>query len=239
MALGDAVSAPRRGMGALRAGVVALACALAPGAPLRAGARPLVAVLGTCGALAADAYPADTQNWFDASRSSQVLFYAHLLFPVEPSPDELLPDGPVEPWHPPMAVPVPGADAALQDGGHFAEAEWLDPQGARIAYFGRTLTARTRADWISVAGRDYIPHTFAMAIGTRDLRTDAGQAKLPSLEGQYTVRLRVDGRSVGLAFFRMLRATQAPANPSAAPLSPAAQRAAPTPIPPLPPVQLP
>lgn len=216
-----------------------LALALATPAFLGAASGPLVAVLGTCGALANDAYPADTQNWFDASRSSQVLFYAHLLFPVEPLPDEILPSLPAEAWHPPMAAPLPAAAASAPGDAHFAEAEWLDPQGSRVAYLARTLTARSRGDWISVAGRDYIPHTFAMAIGTRDIRPDAGQVKLPSLEGQYTVRLKVDGRSLGLAFFRMLRGSQTPVNAAPEGGSPSAQRANPTPIPPLPPVGLP
>lgn len=207
-----------------------LAC-LAAG--LGAAPRPLVAVLGTCSALATDTYPNDTQNWFDAGRSPQVVFYAHLLFPVAPLPEESEPDLPGEPWHPPMAAaPAPGstATARAQDDAHYAEAEWLDPDGTRIADYGMTFTARARADWIAVDGRQYIPHTFAMAIGTRDLRAGAGQTRLPAAEGEYTVRLRVDGRSVGLAFYRMLHSSQAPApKPSAAaPGAAGAVRPAPT-----------
>ena len=67
------------------------------------------------------------------------------------------------------------------------------------------MTARTQTQWVTVAGRSYMPQTFAMAIGTRDLRKAAGQTNLPSAVGQYTVRLKVDGRSVGLAFFRILK----------------------------------
>ncbi|MGH7442916.1 MAG: hypothetical protein ACREKE_09620, partial [bacterium] len=52
--------------------------------------RPLVSVLVTCSALAQDMYPANTQNWFDANRNSQVIFYADLLFPVSPLPDEIV-----------------------------------------------------------------------------------------------------------------------------------------------------
>jgi hypothetical protein len=131
-----------------------------------------------------------------------------------------------------------------EDGGHYAEAEWLDPQGARVALYGTTLGARARNDWIPVGGRQYIPHTFAMAIGTRDLRGDAGQLKLPSTEGQYTIRLRVDGRSLGLAFFRMLRSSQpapqrAPTQGVPVGAAPAGAEARTTPIPPLPDLKLP
>ena len=80
-----------------------------------------------------------------------------------------------------------------------------------------TLTARSSGDWIHVAGREYIPHTFAMAIGTKDIRTEAGQTRLPAQQGQYTVRLRVDGRALGLAFFRILRSAGAAVVPAATP----------------------
>ncbi len=54
-----------------------------------------------------------------------------------------------------------------------------------------------RSDYLTVNGRQYIPHTFAMAIGTKDLRSQAGQLRLPSQEGTYSVRLSVDGRDPG------------------------------------------
>ncbi|HTB22028.1 MAG TPA: hypothetical protein VK914_04930 [bacterium] len=209
--------------------------------PAAAAARPLVTVLDICSSLAADTYPADTQNWFDPERNAQVVFYAQLLFPVDPLPDESLPAAPAQSWHPPMAVSAPpSSGSAPAEGQHYAEAEWLDPAGKGLALFGMTLTARAQRDWISVSGRSYIPHTFAMAIGTRDLRAAAGQTALPGQPGQYTVRLRVDGRSVGLAFFKMLRGAAAPAKPGA-PSAPAAIQAisTPVPIPTLPALKLP
>lgn len=193
-----------------------LAWLLAQG-PLQAAAadRPLVSVLGICSALTANTYPLDSVNWFDAGRHSQVIFYAHLLFP-----DGVEAQGP---WHPPLVYP-PQAPLPVEDA-YFAEAEWLDPQGRPVAYYGLTFPARIRSDWLKVNGRDYIPHTFAMAIGTRDLNTAAGQTRLPALEGQYTVNLKVDRQPVGLAFFRMLRAAGAAPAPTGAatPLSAAVQ----------------
>ncbi|HTA17302.1 MAG TPA: hypothetical protein VK786_06115 [bacterium] len=202
--------------------------------------RPLVADLGVCSSLATDTYPADTQNWFDAGRNAQVVFYAQLLFPVDPLPDETLPEGPAQPWHPPMAVSAPTSLSNSAADDHYAEAEWLDPAGNSVALFGMTLTARAKSDWVSIGGRAYIPHTFAMAIGTRDRRASAGQTKLPDQEGQYTVRLKVDGASVGLAFFRMLSTAPQQGSAAGAPGA-AAVRAAPTPVavPTLPPLRLP
>lgn len=234
-----------RGRSRLALSALALALALAWGsvAAKAAETRPLVAVLVTCSSLATDTYPADTQNWFDAGHNQQVVFYAHLLFPVDPLPDESLPEALPEPWHPPMAVPL--ADLRFGRGGfedqHYAEAEWLDPAGKRLADFGMTLTARAKSDWIEVAGRSYVPHTFAMAIGIRDLRAAAGQTRLPDTQGQYTVRLRVDGRSVGLAFFRMLHSTPQPvAVPGErGPAGASAPAAAPVSIPTLAPLRLP
>jgi hypothetical protein len=214
------------------------ALALAGGLAAAQG-RPLVTDLGICSSLAADTYPADTQNWFDAGRTAQVVFYAQLLFPVDPLPDETLPDGPAEPWHPPMAVAAPLSFPDTEDA-HYAEAEWLDPSGNSLALFGMTLTARAKGDWVSISGRSYIPHTFAMAIGTRDRRAAAGQTRLPDKQGQYTVRLRVDGRSVGLAFFRMLGTAPRQGSAAGTPGPPAVQAAAtPEPVPTLPPLQLP
>jgi hypothetical protein len=200
----------------LRAGLLALAAGLLAAAPLRAaGLRPapLVSVLGTCSALTSNIYPADSINWFDPARHSQVVFYAHLLFPLQSEEPDWAPGA----WHPPLVL-SPSAKAMgelpVRDE-HFAEAEWLDPAGERIAYYSLTFPARIRADWLDLQGRSYIPHTLAMAIGTRDLRGDAGQTRLPGREGQYTVQLRVDGRPTGLAFFRMLRGQGGEAQPPA------------------------
>jgi hypothetical protein len=195
----------------------ALVCLLA--STVSASPRPLVSVMGTCSDLVSNTYPADSMAWFNAGRQRQVIFYAHLLFPVRPEGGlegaEPLPG----PWHPPMAVVQPSAAPASVADAHYVEAEWLDPEGARVAFHGMTLAARIRSDWLTVNGRDYIPHTFAMAIGTREIRADGGQLRLPSLVGQYTVRFKVDGESQGLAFFRMLQtAPPATASPPTVPV---------------------
>jgi hypothetical protein len=201
-----------------RAGIV-LALVFAAAAGLAAGARPLVGVLGTCAALAPGPYPSDTRDVFDAGKDSQVVFCAHLFFPDEPFPEEELPDVAEGPWHPPMAAARPLSPAAAAKGGHYAEAEWLDPNGARVCLYGMTLAAKAGEAPVRVAGRDYQACTFAMAVGTRDVRADAGQVKLPEAPGVYSVRLRVDGRSVGLSFFKVAKtAAPAPAQgPSSAP----------------------
>lgn len=198
----------------MRLWLAALGLLLASALPA-AGVRPLVSVLGTCSALTANTYPADPVSWFDAGRYSQVVFYAHLLFPVKPLPSELEPVA-ASAWHPPLVL------GAVEDVGResvdefVAEAEWLDPKGERVAFYSLTFPARIKSDWVRVAGRDYIPHTFAMAIGTKDVRSDAGQTRLPALEGQYSVHLKVDGRPVGLGFFRMLKAGAAQPAPAVA-----------------------
>jgi hypothetical protein len=181
-------------------------------------------VLGTCSALASNTYPADTKNWFDATQQSQVVFYAHLLFPTVPEPGQAT--ALTEPWHPPLLVtptsgvlsPVP----AFVDQ-FYAQAEWLDPEGKRIALSDMTFTARLRSDLVLLDGRWYAPHTFAPAIGTRDLRSQAGQTLLPEKEGQYHVRLSVDGQAIGVGFFRMLKggtSLKTPPAGMALPLSP-------------------
>jgi hypothetical protein len=168
--------------------------------------RPLVSVLGTCSALNGSIYPADAQVWFDANKQSQVVFYAHLLFPTVPEAGQA--SAAVEAWHPPLLV-TPTASAlspvpAFVDQ-FYAQAEWLDPEGKRIALSGMTLSARLRSDLVLLDGRWYAPHTFAPAIGTRDLRSQAGQTLLPEKAGQYHVRLSVDGQAVGVGFFSMLK----------------------------------
>lgn len=181
-------------------GILALWAAALPGA---AAVRPLVSVLGTCAALTPNTYPADAQAWFDASKESQIVFYAHLLFPLRPTASEL--DGGYPAWHPPLALSATAGTGMPETRDEFyAEALWEDPSGARVAAYGLTFAARTRGDYLRLDGRDYIPHTFAMAIGTKDLRAAAGQVRLPSALGEYTIRLKVDGRDTGLAFFRMM-----------------------------------
>lgn len=180
--------------------LLALLWVLAGGA---SAAQPLVSVLGTCSALTANTYPADSVNWFDAGRHSQVVFYAHLLYPVP---------GPAfkGPWHPPRVWPERAPQFVDE---FYAEAHWQDPSGRTVALHGLTFPARVKTDWLQVNGEDFVPHTLAMAIGTRDLRPDAGQVRLPEQVGLYTVRLRLDGRDSGLAFFRMLQG-KAPAPPT-------------------------
>lgn len=182
---------PRRALLLLAVGLLA--------GGLRASDPPLVSVLGTCSAMTSNTYPADPVNWFDAQRHSQVIFFAHLLFP-QPA----LTGDAATPWHPPLAWP-PAQDVGILDE-HRVDAEWLDPAGQRVAFYSLTFPARIRSDWLDLGGKLYIPHTLAMAIGTRDLRAESGQLRLPSVEGQYTVHLSVDGRPTALAFFRMLRA---------------------------------
>jgi hypothetical protein len=189
----------------------------------------LVSVLGTCSALTANTYPADTQNWFDPAKQSQVVFYAHLLFPTVPDTG-VVPTA--EAWHPPLMV-TPSAGAlspipAFVDQ-FYAQAEWLDPEDKRVALYGLTFTARLRSDLVQLDGRWYAPHTFAMAIGTRDLRSAAGQTLLPEKAGQYHIRLSVDGQPLGVGFFRMLKSApgeKAPTMGQALPLSPTGSPAA-------------
>ncbi len=74
---------------ATRLGVLVLAgLCLAWPVGARAGVRPLVSVMGTCSSLTPATYPMDAQAWFDAGKQSQVVFYAHLLFPLHPLPAE-------------------------------------------------------------------------------------------------------------------------------------------------------
>jgi hypothetical protein len=188
--------------GTIAAAGFCLAAALAA----HAGVRPMVSVMGTCSALTPNTYPMDAQAWFDPAKQSQVVFYAHLLFPLRPLPAER--DGAAQAWHPPLLTGTAGMGLDSADA-FYALADWRDPSGAPVALYGLSFTARLRSDYLSVNGRDYIPHTFAMAIGTRDLRSQAGQLHLPTQEGTYSVRLSVDGRDLGLAFFRIVKSAQA------------------------------
>ncbi|HTB34224.1 MAG TPA: hypothetical protein VK842_05140 [bacterium] len=193
-------------------------CCLATAQAAQAGVRPLVAVMGTCSALAQNTvYPSDAQAWFDPAKQSQVVFYAHLLFPLRPLPAES--GGAAQAWHPPLLTGSAGVDSV---DAFYAQADWRDPQGAPVALYGLSFTARSPADYLTVNGRVYIPHTFTMTIGTKDLRVQAGQLRLPTQEGTYSVRLSVDGRDLGLALFRMLKSGQA------APAAGAPQAASPT-----------
>ena len=219
----------------MRAWAFSLLGCLALAGPL--AARPLVSVMTTCSGLSTNTYPVDNMTWFDAGKQAQVVFFAHLLFPMQndepaaavplaltttaalplsktaalsttktaasPSPQTLPPP------------PVVFTDA------FYAQAEWQDPEGKRVALYGLTFPARAKSDTIQLQDRSYVPHTFAMAIGTRDLRSTAGQLLLPEKAGQYTVRLSIDGQPLGLAFFRMLKGAADVPKPVAAASSPA------------------
>ncbi len=191
-----------------------------------AGARPVVAILTTCARLGVEsgAYPSDTINWFDAAKDNQVVFFAHLLFPLGQKALTAAGDD----WHAPLSAPPSGG--AQKDSGapkstvfiadkHAATVQWLDPDGQEIGMYHVTLSARSTADVLRLAGEDYVPHTVAMAIGIRDIRPAAGQTRIPDKVGQYQIRLSVDQEALGLAFFRIMRTSAATGRtPTAAPL---------------------
>jgi hypothetical protein len=181
-----------------------LALALAPA--FLGWGGPVMAHFTTCSQLTQGLYPADTTTWFEPSRHPQIVLYAHMLFPLLPGQDAQAVPAPAEAWHPPLALALPAsAPATLSlDDHHYAEAVWLDPDGLVVAQYGLTMPARVSADYVKLQGRQYIPHTFAMTIGTKDLRAGSGQKLLPLKAGQYHARLYVDGEIEGIAFFRML-----------------------------------
>jgi len=181
-----------------------LALLIFPAARLLAAAGPILADFTTCSQLTSNFYPADTTTWFDASKNPQIVLFAHMLFPLRPGQDDLIPAPTPEAWHPPLIVKAPPAATLRIDDVHFVEAQWLDPEGALVADFGLTMPARVSTDYIRLQARQYIPHTFSMTIGTKDIRTEAGQKALPSRAGQYHARLYVDGQIEGIAFFRMM-----------------------------------
>lgn len=181
-------------------------------------ALALVAALSTCSALTPDTYPADSTSWFDPARHRQVVFYAHLLFPLEGGTEDKRAPAGGEAWRPPLRWRDPPAARPPRGDGqdaYYAEADWYGPDGERIAAYGLTMAARAAADYVRLQGRSYIPHTFAMAVGIKDLRSQAGQARLPEKPGQYHVRFFVDGEAVGLAFFRILGPSPGAAGPAA------------------------
>lgn len=196
--------------------LVGVLLALGLAAPLAADRpKPLVSVFGTCASLTPNTYPMDSQNWFDGTKQAQVVFYAHLLFPLRPEGKA----APFDPsaWHVPLRItPLAQVEdsAPVFNDEFYAQAEWFDPTDRRVAFYGLTFPARIRSDYVQVEGRWYAPHTFAMAIGTRDLRAEAGQIALPEKVGQYHVRFSVDGAPLGIAFFRMLKGGGATSNPA-------------------------
>jgi hypothetical protein len=151
---------------------------------------PVLATFGTCALLAPGPYPADSTSWFNPAQHPQVVLYAHLLFPVSEAD-----------WHPPLNWIPSGEDR------HYANAIWKDPEGREVAAYGLTMPARALSDYLSVEGRRYIPHTFSMTIGTKDIRPAAGQKLLPEKAGQYHADFYVDGNLEGVAFFRIVGGT--------------------------------
>lgn len=174
----------------------------------------------TCSQLTSNLYPMDTTTWFDAAKNPQIVLYAHMLFPLRPDQDSLTSLPEPEAWHPPMVVKAPLAQTLSLDDQHYAQAIWLDPEGAVVAQYGLTMPARVSSDYVRLQGRQYIPHTFAMTIGTRDGRVEAGQKLLPSKAGQYHIRLFVDGQLEGIAFFRMMGGAAEPAAEKNTPRAP-------------------
>jgi hypothetical protein len=142
-----------------------------------------------------------------------------MLFPLRPGQDALVPLPSPAPWHPPLVAHGAEALTLQVDDQHYAEAEWLDPDGQVVADYGLTMPARVSSDYIQLQGRQYIPHTFAMTIGTKDIRSQAGQRALPVKAGQYHARLYVDGQIQGIAFFRMMGGGLAPAAAPGLPLA--------------------
>lgn len=179
-----------------------------------APAKPLVSVMTTCARLGLNqgAYPADTVTWFDANKDNQVVFFAHLLFPLNKGAGTAA-------WHPPLRADSANPGEAAQEtlfisGRHTAEVEWLDPEDKQVALYHVTLPARSSADLLRVGGEDYLPHTVAMAIGLRDLRPAAGQLHTLEVAGQYKIRLKVDREPLGLTFFRVIKGAAEPRSPA-------------------------
>lgn len=173
-------------------------------------------------------YPADTLTWFDPSKDSQVVLFAHMLFPLRPGQDDLNPAPETGPWHPPLIYHPQAPLSIAIDDNHVVMSQWIDPDGQMVAAYSLTMPARVSADYLRLQNRLYIPHTFAMSIGTKDIRTAAGQTALPSKAGQYHIRFYVDGDLEGIAFFRILGGAGGPAqpvSPSADALSPSAEEA--------------
>ncbi|MES2201454.1 MAG: hypothetical protein V4498_04310, partial [candidate division FCPU426 bacterium] len=123
-----------------------------------------------------------------------VVFSAHMLFPLLPQQGG-------------ARASTATVSVAVADH-YFAEAHWLDPEGGELAYLGLTMPVRVSTDYVTLGGSQYIPHTFSMAVGTNDIRPSAGQKALPVKPGQYHIRLLIDGRLEGLAFFRILGGTR-------------------------------
>ncbi len=196
--------------------LAALVLAASGGAARGEGSRCVISMFTTCSNLTPNYYPADTINWFHPSLQSQIVFFVQMMFPLRPGMEDKNPSLDLEwPWHPPLAVPpldsnpAQALSIAISDH-HFAEAEWRAPDGQVIADLGLTMTPRVSTDYLTIDGMQMIPHTFAMAIGTKDIRKVAGQTALPSQVGLYHIRFWVDGKLEGVAFFSILEEGKTP-----------------------------
>src|SRR5258708_4809770 len=122
---------------------------------VQAAGRPIMADFTTCGQLGGNLYPSDTTTWFDASKNPQIVLFAHMLFPLTPGQDALGSVAAPEPWHPPLVPPAPAAATLLVGDAHYAEAQWIDPEGAVVAQYGLTMPARVSHDYVRLQGRKY------------------------------------------------------------------------------------
>jgi hypothetical protein len=169
---------------------------LSPFAAALEGQRPVISMITTCAQLSPNFYPTDTTAWFEIDKNPQVVFFAHMLFPLG---REAVPTGA---WHPPLVTPVVSMTLDVSDR-HYAQAQWLDPDGLEVAHMGITMSARVSTQYLRLGSLQYIPHTFSSTLGIKDLRVQAGQKLLLSKNGQYHIRFSVDGCLEGIAFFRI------------------------------------
>jgi hypothetical protein len=197
--------------GGIRNGLGGLILALMLAAPVMAESSCIVSIMTTCAGLSSNRYPGDSVNWFYPAQHPQIVFFAHLLFPLRPEQEDKVQsaEDPGQSWHPPLstdgeAPKTPAGGMIAVNDQHYAEAVWYAPDNTVIADYGQTLPARVSSDYLQLQGHNYIPHTFAMAIGTRDIRAAAGQRALPAAKGSYPIRLFVDTRLVGITFFSIM-----------------------------------
>ena len=170
-------------------------------------AQPAVSMMTTCTMLTGNLYPADSVNWFYPDKHSQVVFFTHLLFPLDSiaaakvvSPKAGLP---LKSWHPPLVHPG-GGPSDIFDDNFYAEAKWMAPDGSKVAHYGLTMPARAEKDYQRLGSQTFAPHTFAMAAGTQDIRAGSGQTAALNKPGQYRIEFLLDGKLAGISFFRIM-----------------------------------
>jgi hypothetical protein len=188
--------------------ILILFLALAPSA---AAVEPLVSLVTTCTRMSANSFPEDTVNWYYPSRHKQVVYFAHLLFPLSGESGQAKPpalSALPEDWRTPMVLPqpvlTPASSGMNADHQPYVEAVWKGPDESVVAAYGLTMPARTSKEFVRVGELYYVPHTFAMAIGTADLRSQAGQKQLPDIKGLYHIDLKVEGKATAITFFSVL-----------------------------------